>query len=135
MPFDRRQYPADWPAIRARILARDGYRCQRCGVSNYAAIVRDAEEKIWTSAPASSFAEGKRLASELTARWGRKASVIVLVVAYVDNPDPLDCRDDNLATLCQWDHLRLDKYLHSKNARATRRKKQSMRQGAQDNAA
>lgn len=23
--------PRDWPAIRARILARDGHRCTRCG--------------------------------------------------------------------------------------------------------
>ncbi len=135
MPFDRRQYPADWPEIRARILARDGYRCQRCGVSNYAAVVRGSEGKILTSVQAQSFADGKRLAHLLTTTLRQKAIVIVLVVAHVDNPDPLDCRDDNLATLCQWHHLQLDKYLHSKNARATRRQKQSRRQGAQDDAA
>jgi 5-methylcytosine-specific restriction endonuclease McrA len=35
MPCDYKHYPADWPAIRARILEREENRCLWCGVANY----------------------------------------------------------------------------------------------------
>lgn len=35
MPVDMSRYPKDWKTIRARILERDGHKCQFCGAKNY----------------------------------------------------------------------------------------------------
>lgn len=35
MPIDYKRYPPDWKQRRARILARAGNCCERCGVANY----------------------------------------------------------------------------------------------------
>ena len=47
MPFDRKRYPSDWEAIRARILERDGHKCKFCGVPNHA--YRDASDRVFSS--------------------------------------------------------------------------------------
>ncbi len=56
MPFDKKLYPADWNAIRARILDRSDGCCEcrgacgsahdggRCNVPNYAVIKRDPKQ-------------------------------------------------------------------------------------------
>lgn len=41
MPIDYGRYPADWRAIRARILARAGDRCEWCAAPDRQIIVRD----------------------------------------------------------------------------------------------
>jgi len=33
--FRGREYPADWPEIRRRILARAGHKCEWCGAKNH----------------------------------------------------------------------------------------------------
>lgn len=110
MPCDRSRYPDNWPAIRARILARACNCCERCGVPNYAVGKRDRE---------GTFHEAERaIWPEVLAQGGIR---IVLTVAHVDNPDPMDCRDENLQALCQRCHLRLDATMHGRNAAATRR--------------
>jgi 5-methylcytosine-specific restriction endonuclease McrA len=35
----KKDYPANWQEIRARILERDGHRCKHCGVANYMGVV------------------------------------------------------------------------------------------------
>ncbi|MCW2242758.1 HNH endonuclease [Azospirillum canadense] len=47
-------------------------------------------------------------------------SKIVLTVAHL-NHDPADCRDENLAAMCQKCHLTYDAALHRENAAKTRR--------------
>lgn len=41
-PENRHRYPADWPAIRARILARAGNACEKCKAPNRTRIARGA---------------------------------------------------------------------------------------------
>ena len=93
MPIkDKSLYPKDWKQIRARILERDGHKCQFCGAANY-------EPHPITG------------------------SKVVLTIAHIYNPDPMDCSDGNLAALCQRCHLRLDAKYHAQNAKATRAEK------------
>jgi len=53
---------------------------------------------------------------------GLKVIKIVLTVAHL-NHDPLDCREENLRTLCQACHNRLAAPLRAQHASATRFKK------------
>jgi hypothetical protein len=48
-------------------------------------------------------------------------SKVILTVAHLDH-DPANCADDNLAALCQLEHLRYDAKHHAANAAATRRR-------------
>jgi hypothetical protein len=50
----------------------------------------------------------------------RRWIVIVLTVAHVTNDDPADCRDENLAALCQRCHNRHDSRSRRKGIRARR---------------
>lgn len=94
MPMKRHLYPKDWPAISKRIRAREGNACKQCGVTNGTQAIS---------------VRGKPYK-------------IVLTVAHL-NHDPADCRDENLAALCQPCHLRLDARQHADNAYETRQRK------------
>lgn len=52
-------------------------------------------------------------------------SRVVLTVAHVENHDPMDCREENLAALCQRCHLRHDAKHHARNAARTRARKRA----------
>ena len=114
MPWDRGKYPPEWPAIRARILDRatapwDGFaRCERCGAPNhvYRWAHPDGTEEYTPDRP-----------------LDIPSVRIVLTIAHIHNPDPADCRDDNLAALCQRCHNRLDGPMRAANARATLRRR------------
>ena len=116
MPFDAKRYPKDWKNIAARIRDRDGNRCKFCGVFNGAVGYR---------LPDGSFVQ---LAESVVDR--RKIITIVLTVAHLgaekpdgspgDKHDKMDCRNENLAALCQRCHLRLDVDEHAANASRTR---------------
>lgn len=106
MPMRRELYPSDWPAISLRVRERDGWRCVSCGVANGMVVARDRNGE-WFEVP-SAFAGAVR---------------IVLTVAHLLGDDPADCRDENLAALCQRCHLRLDGPLHARHAAETRRRR------------
>lgn len=89
MPMDYSKYPANWLDISWRIRSeRAGQRCEWCGVKN-------GEQHPVTG------------------------SRVILTVAHlgVDKPDgtpgdkndKMDCRDENLAALCQRCHLNYDR--------------------------
>jgi hypothetical protein len=54
---------------------------------------------------------------------------VVLTIAHILNPDPMDCRDENLAALCQRCHLSYDARMHARHAAATRQRKQEVATG------
>ena len=102
MPVDWSRYPTDWHTVRARILERSGGRCEWCGAVNYQPHPQTGSRVVLTTAHLGTpHADG---------RPG-------------DKSDKHDCRDDNLAMLCQRCHLNYDRDEHSKNAAATRRRK------------
>jgi hypothetical protein len=112
MPMQRELYPKDWPEISKRIRERDGQKCKKCGVRNGVYGCRDQDGNFYTEGEIdrNGVAPGVILG---------KAIKIVLTVAHLNNT-PMDCRDENLISLCQRCHLRLDGPLHRANAARTR---------------
>lgn len=130
MTFDPSRYPKDWPAISLRIRERAGNRCEWCGVENGAVGARDKQGK-WhdeNSIHNMNSDVGYALYGEFP-----KMIKIVLTTAHLgtDKPDgskgdvhdKMDCRDENLASLCQRCHLNYDRDEHRANAAATRRRR------------
>lgn len=136
-PENRNRYPADWPEIRARILARAWNRCEWCGARNYAVGHRDRQTGAFiptggnllhdeAGAGCLSYAEARAFADECNEHFGgvgpedERAVVIVLTIAHVDDPNPENCAEDNLAALCQGCHNRHDRKHRAQTARETR---------------
>ena len=101
-------YPKNWMReIVPLILARDGYRCRVCGIERYAVGEwQDGQFIRWRQG--GSFLEAKRIAAVVSQELGRKQRVVLLACAHVLNPDPSDVRNENLLTLCNYHHTRLD---------------------------
>lgn len=120
-PENRALYPADWPAIRVRILERDGYRCKHCGVAHRAIGWRGPRGGFHVVA---TDGNRQRLAEE---QFGRgdlvRLILIVLTIAHLHDMDPRNCADDNLAALCQRCHNRHDLAYRQANAARTRQAK------------
>ena len=94
-PENRHRYPADWRAIRARVLARAGHRC-----------------------------EGSPPYPDCRAENGKPhpvtGSTVVLTIAHLDHRP--ETRDESLLwAWCQRCHLAYDADHHARTARATRR--------------
>lgn len=99
MPTDMSRYPANWNEIRARILRRAG------GQEDDPRVGARCE---WCGV------ENYDI---------RNGSKIVLTIAHINDPDPLNCADDNLAALCQRCHNRHDIPHRKRNRAKTRRGK------------
>lgn len=69
---------------------------------------------------------GERYVGEVDPFGKNKAIKIVITIAHWDNPDKMDCRDENLKAACQRCHLRHDIKHHTKNARLTRERKSGL---------
>lgn len=139
-PENRARYPADWPAIRERILRRAGYRCEHpgCLARQYSVgwWTRDDHGWRWVALWGQNdnprtYAEARQVAAEQSFQaFGdgpvpageQPIIVIVLTVAHLDH-QPENCDPENLRALCQRHHLAHDHDLHRANAQATRRAK------------
>jgi hypothetical protein len=91
---DPTRYPADWPLIRAEILARAHNRCE--GSPRY---------------PRCRVANGQP--------HPQTGSRVVLTIAHLDH-NPEHCDPANLRAWCQRCHLTYDAKFHAQNARKTR---------------
>ena len=136
------RYPKEWPAIREGILGRAGHACEcrgycspfdwgpigrgvhvgdrfyrgRCAAPNGVLIQRNERAPgIWTREMPYA-GDGLEWEGIL-----RPPVRVVLTIAHLFNSAPEDVREDNLAALCQFCHLRLDRQLHAET-RAARRK-------------
>jgi hypothetical protein len=105
MPMDYTKYPPDWKDISFRIRsARAKWRCEWCGAK-----------------------QGERNPVTL--------SVVILTVTHLgvdqadgtpgDKADKMDCRDENLAALCQRCHLNYDRADHLETQRLNRLAKEA----------
>jgi hypothetical protein len=130
VPTNTREYPSNWKQLREQAMARargacectghcglahDGYApaALRCHAPHDRRIIRDPDEKArWW------FVEDAP--SQLT-RDGCKVITVILTTAHLCQDHT--CGDlEHLRMMCQLCHLRLDRYQHSRNASATRRK-------------
>lgn len=117
MPTDMRRYPGNWASeIRPRILARAGNRCEWCGVPNGAIGWRlaDGAFRDLDVGPPPSSDEKKA---------GARSVRIVLTVAHINDPDPMNVEPGNLAALCQRCHNRHDAPMRREHASETRRRR------------
>ena len=123
MPWDRSKYPPDWPEIRARILERAGNRCEweGCGVPNGCTGARDVNGN-WHCEEAIHCLNCQDGEALFDGEFPRLIT-IVLTVAHVKDPDPMNVSDDNLMALCQLHHNRLDAPMRQRHAAETRRRK------------
>lgn len=111
-----------WRAIRKRILARAGNRCERCRKPNSAKL-KVTRGGIWYDDEHSGWANdrGEISGFHYPGVTGRSVYVIrcVLTIAHLDH-NPENNVDDNLQALCQHCHLQHDWNFHHANARRTR---------------
>ncbi len=134
-PENRLRYPADWPEIRAAILARAGYRCEHpgCLARQYSVGIwhRPLDgDRDWKWFPIwgqndnpRTYQEARQVAAELDhdrSEEGPKPLVIVLTVAHLDH-QPENCDPENLRALCQRHHLAYDAKHHKNTAYRTRK--------------
>lgn len=136
MAFKREDYPANWKAIRTRILERAGDRCEGCGVRNRATVTRIRGASQWYSYDVEH--EGWYDGRDATGGgyWRMYETpdgdvyevTIVLTIAHLDH-DTTHNDDDNLKALCQRCHLYHDRYLHAERAVQTRRKNRAAQTG------
>ena len=128
--MNRALYPDDWEAISLRIRERAGQCCEWCGLENGAIGYRTERGEFVTVFNSIADVDERADAMQLD---GFKLFRIVLTVAHLGAPKPdgspgdkhdkQDCRDENLAALCQRCHLNYDRDEHIFNAALTRRRK------------
>ena len=105
MPIDYKQYPADWKAIRERILFRAGE--WRSGSNPRGEIIVEARCE-WCHA-------------ENHEPHPVTGSIVVLTVAHLDHDkENHEVTDDRLVALCQRCHLGYDLEHHMKKRRMSR---------------
>ncbi len=138
MPCDYSRYPPNWKEISVRIRERENQRCKWCNAPNGRIVLRGRCEHKGTYYLDNAIHCNKTglvlndcvLESEYNYATATK---IVLTVAHLgtvhpdgtpgDKHDKHDCRDENLAALCQRCHLLYDLDDHILNAMNTRDKK------------
>ncbi|OAZ14360.1 hypothetical protein TH15_00635 [Thalassospira profundimaris] len=127
-PENRALYPINWPQIREKILTRAKNHCEWCGVRNHAWGFRTDKGRFISVGKRPLRKSGHKDTPFYLARNGTSHRIvkIVLTIAHVHNPDPADCRDENLAALCQRCHNRHDAPMRRENAKRTRRAKMAI---------
>lgn len=123
-PENRARYPKEWPAIRARILEREGHRCKWCGVPNRSVIIRNDITQTWMLRADYDIRDAAKIRT-LGPGWSLRPIPVVLTIAHLEDPNPENCADDNLAALCQRCHNRHDAPMRRKNAAQTIRSKKA----------
>lgn len=135
MPCDYSKYPSNWHSeIRPAILKRAGNCCERCKAPNRSLVCRGiyCGVHVWQDEDGNIYDAdtGEILGDDYVGEvWTElppgkhKAAEIVLTIAHIHNPDPMDCRPENLQALCQRCHLKLDEPLRREKSKATREKR------------
>ncbi len=122
MPMDRSRYPKDWKEISKRIrFERAEGKCEWCGAPHRG--FRDRITGEWFE-PAF---------GELFPHTAEEMILIILTTAHlgIDKPDgspgskedTMDCREENLAALCQKCHLDFDRDDHIRSRETNRRRR------------
>ena len=120
MPCDYSKYPDNWKSeIRPMILESAEHCCEFCGVRNYAIGYRDNQGKFWEEDGSSYIPDH---VFDTKKGEPKKAIKIVLTIAHLADPNPMNCHPCNLAALCQRCHNRYDAPMRKRNSRKTREK-------------
>ena len=127
MPTDMSQYPDNWTTeIRPNILKRatDKYgieRCEQCGCINnrwiwYHPSAADYPEvaHLWTQNPDDAWDWYGAHQDDMESFY-KCGYQVVLTIAHIQDPDPMNCHPDNLKALCQTCHNRYDSDMRRMN--------------------
>jgi len=128
MPCDMRKYPDNWDEIRDEILLRAGGNpenpsvgacCEFCGVRNYSVGWRESNGEFVLVADSDSYRLARELANieNFSECECERRIVIVLTIAHLEDPNPMNCDPDNLAALCQRCHNVYDAPMRARNRR------------------
>jgi hypothetical protein len=122
-PENKHRYPADWKAVRQRILARARYRCEQPGCRARHGVTGYWHKSLFHPLPDALWAAGYKAGDEVACDDGVTLKVIkiVLTIAHLDHT-PENCADDNLRAWCQRHHLAYDQAHHAQSAYMTRMK-------------
>lgn len=131
MPTDMSKYPKNWKTeIRPMILERAGHKCEFCGLDNYALIMRhpeyDEQHLLYDVENDTHYDEtgwAVRMSEMSEAYIDVPYIKVILTIAHIHDPDPMNCDPDNLKALCQRCHNRHDMPMRVENRRKTRLKK------------
>ena len=136
MPIDKSRYPSNWEEISRRIrFERAGGRCEWCGAPNGKWIIRNPDDR------AQYHVLGESLHDETLALESPIHPTLVILTVHHrgitrvdgrpgDPHDKMDCRDENLAALCQRCHWIADLPIHIQRAQEARRIKRHERRYA-----
>lgn len=121
-PENRHRYPADWKAIRGRILTRARYRCEWPGCVAEHRQLGHWQDGQWVrlSRLLSEAGVDKPMTIECSDGTDLRIIRIVLTIAHLDHT-PENCSDDNLRAWCQRHHLGYDAEHHKTTAYRTRK--------------
>lgn len=127
MPIDYKEYHPKWKLISRLIrIHRAKNKCEWCGILNGSVVkrlpngkYRDPSQAEWDMIHSSIKYGGHNMASALKKHGFTK---IVLTVAHLDQ-DKTNNRFNNLAALCQRDHLKHDLKHHIDNRKYGRNHK------------
>lgn len=135
MTFRPERYPPQWAAIRARVMARAGHRCEcagecgdphdggRCDAPHLAPIVRHTREP-WRWSPAEPRASADVESGEHEFEHVRGAVTVVLTVAHLDHNEASD-DETRLRAMCNRCHLRYDAEDNARRRRENARAKRA----------
>lgn len=117
MPINYKNYPADWPQVRAAILERAENSCEDCGIGNYSCYIKEEGHRVVHGGPFEAHAEARAFKALGTVA-GLK--IVVLTIAHVHDPNPMNCDPANLKALCQACHNALDAPMRARNSKKNR---------------
>lgn len=106
-----------WRAVRDRIRARAGDKCEACGVPNHSPVIRMGgywldDEEVWRDPQGG-------ITNAPPAGLRSRFVSIVCTTAHVNHTSG-DDRDENLKFFCQWCHFNFD-LAHHKETRSIRK--------------
>jgi hypothetical protein len=99
MPCNYKDYPDNWKWLSKQIVKDAGNKCELCYAPNGVTVNRGKTTQYpW----------------QLAHQDGGKATKIILTVHHIDS-NKMNSKKQNLISLCQRCHLRLDLQKHMKN--------------------
>lgn len=145
MPMDKSKYPPNWNEISRGVKDRAGRKCEQCGAPDRKYILRSTRDgsRYVISDPDGSYSypdSTEKLRVEwLPMEFDDSGLTFVILTTHHkgvpkadgspgDRGDKMDCRDENLAALCQRCHLLADMDLHVANRKRTHNQKKRQRQ-------
>lgn len=130
MPAKMSNYPSNWKTeIRPAILERAQHKCEWCNIPNHALVLRNPDDDEFVYRPKGIdchyWQDGTptRLDNLPPKFDNSKYKYIVLTIAHIHDPNPMNCDPDNLRALCQQCHNRYDMPMRQQNAKRTRQAK------------